>query len=118
MKKKLFSVLALLAISLPLPAEILHGVVLEEDEPVAMAEVMLMDASSNVLITRVETDGKGKYRFSVGPGVYNIRAFKEEYIYVWVKEIVIDGADAVVNIAMTPEAFAEKGSAPKSDDCD
>ncbi len=118
MMRVMIAGLALMVMSHPLLAETISGRTLDEDEPVPMAEVMLMDANSNVLIKRVQTDSGGGYRIEVDPGVYKLRAYKEAYIYTWVKDVAVDGKDVVVDIAMTPEAFAENSSAPASDDCD
>ncbi|RDH84166.1 MAG: hypothetical protein DIZ78_13075 [endosymbiont of Escarpia spicata] len=95
----------------------LSGVVMDDEETVAGVEVMLTDASNNVVLDSVDTNRKGVFRFSVKPGIFNIGAFKNEYTVVWSRGVAVKDTDISIRIEITPKAFAEDPLST-SDDCE
>ncbi|MBL3527140.1 MAG: carboxypeptidase regulatory-like domain-containing protein [gamma proteobacterium endosymbiont of Lamellibrachia anaximandri] len=95
----------------------LSGVVMDDEETVADVEIMLTDASNNVVLDSVYTNRKGAFRFSVKPGIFNIGAFKNEYAVVWTRGVAVKETDLSIRIEITPKAFAEDPLST-SDDCE
>ena len=118
MLKNLFLLFALVFGQIPVYAASITGKVLDEEEAIAMAEVMLINTANNVIVKSVNTDKSGLYRISVKSGNYKIGAFAENYATVWIEGIVVGDADLVLDIQMTPSAFVEGEQVPASDDCD
>lgn len=118
MYKKLFLFIILISCNQLLYAESISGIVLDESDPVPMAEVMLVNADSNVLISSTVTNNNGGYRFIVKPGIYKLRLFKEDYASKWVENVSVSGEDVVRNIEITPAAFVSEQPAEASDDCE
>ncbi len=95
----------------------LSGVVMDDEETVADVEIMLTDASNNVVLDSVDTNRKGAFRFSVKPGIFNIGAFKNEYATVWTRGVAVTDTDISIRIEIMPKAFAEDPLST-SDDCE
>ena len=85
----------------------LSGKVMDEGEPLPMAEVLLIDADSNVLLGSLFSDADGKFYFSVAGGRYHLNAAREGYADGWMRDIEVGKADVVQDIELLPEAFAE-----------
>ncbi len=103
---------------MPAHGTVLSGVVADVGEAVAKAEVMLVNANSNVILDSAYTNSRGAFRFAVKPGVFNIGTFKPDHATVWTKGVVVREADVSIRIELTPEAFAEDPSSSSEEDCD
>lgn len=99
-------------------AETLTGVLTDEGEPITGAAVALINADNNILVKKTHSDNDGRYRFTVIPGTYKLRASKEEFAVQWVKGIIVNGDDVVANIIMTPQVFIDSTVVPESDGCE
>ncbi|RLJ20487.1 hypothetical protein DJ031_05525 [bacterium endosymbiont of Escarpia laminata] len=95
----------------------LSGVVIDDEETVAGVEIMLTDASNNVVLDSLYTNRKGAFRFSVKPGIFNVGAFKDEYAVNWSRGVAVKDTDISIRIEFTPEAFADDPLSV-SDDCE
>jgi len=97
----------------------LSGKVMDEGEPLPMAEVLLINADSNVLLGSLFSAADGGFYFSVPGGRYHLSAARDGYADGWVRDIDVGKTDVVQDIELLPEAFAESGAASAdSDDCD
>lgn len=96
----------------------LSGTVTEEGEPIAEAEVKLVDAGNRVVVRNVSTDAQGSFRFNVKPGLYDILIFKSQYANTWAKGIRVGEANVYQSVELTPKAFVESEDAASADDCD
>ena len=95
----------------------LSGKVTDEGEPLPMAEVLLIDADSNVLLGSLFSDADGKFYFSVAGGRYHLNAAREGYADGWMRDIEVGKTDVVQDMELLPEAFAEAASTD-TDGCD
>lgn len=104
----------------PARAAAISGVVAEaEGEPVAKAEVMLMNADNRVILRKDYTDSRGAFRFAVKPGVFKIGAFKPTYSTAWIEGVAVRDADVSIRVELEPEAFVEHPSlSPDEEDCE
>ena len=96
----------------------LGGRVMEQEQPVTEAQVLLTTAESDVLLKQGKTSAKGEYRFSVEPGSYNLKAMKKGYTGAWARGVTVTDADVVVNIELAPAVFTDETQGAESDDCD
>lgn len=117
LKKTLLGLLSLAGMS-PLSAATIHGALTDDGEPVPLAEVILINTESNVVVSRAHSDIHGNYRIEVGPGQYKLLVTKDEYADEVIKDIAVSGSDVVVNAVMTPKVFVDSEDVPKSGDCD
>lgn len=99
-------------------AATLSGAVTDEGEPVAMAEVMVVNAASNALITSKFSGENGHYQFELPGGVYNLNVSKTSFATVWIKNIDLQKGDLRKDIALTPEAFVDNQMVSDPDGCD
>lgn len=97
---------------------VLSGVVVDVGEPVAKAEVMLVNGKNNAILDSAYTDAEGRFRFTVKPGVFNIGTFKSDHATAWRKGIVVQDVDVSVRIELTPNAFLEESSSLSEGDCE
>ncbi len=111
-------VFLLLVCQLPAHGATLSGAVTEQGEPVAEAEVKLVDADNRVILRSTSTRADGTFRFTVKPGTYDILVFKTQYANAWTRGITVGEADVARQIELTPKAFLENDDAGTSDDCD
>ena len=91
---------------------------MDEDEPIASADVMLVNAKNNRLLKQTLTDENGSYYFSVKPGHYSIKSFRDDYAAEWIKGIEVKAQDVEINITLTPAVFVDDTSGSESDECD
>lgn len=110
-------IMLLLAGSQIAVAETISGFVTDDGTAVPHAYVSLYESGSSVVVETSYTDEKGRYRFSVSPGNYQLRVSVEEYPESWVKGIALEGTDLVINVALTPTAFTDDKSDSSEDDC-
>lgn len=97
----------------------LFGKVMDEGEPLPMAEVLLIDADSNVLLGSLFSAADGEFYFRVPGGRYHLNAAREGYADGWIRDIEVGKADVVQDIELLPEAFAEsEAESTDSDGCD
>ncbi|MEW8506465.1 MAG: carboxypeptidase-like regulatory domain-containing protein [Candidatus Thiodiazotropha sp.] len=94
----------------------LSGIVMEEATALADVEVMLVNKHNGVVVDRGYTDADGAFRFTVKPGIYDVGAFKFEYVTDWNRGISIQGENTSIEIELEPAAFSE--AAPSSVDCE
>ena len=99
-------------------AETLSGVVRDEGEPVAKAEVILVNAATKVVQRSVLADDQGRFVFDVAPGVYNLRVAKDDYALAIVKGIDINRHSKEVVVSLQLVVFAEEGAVPAEEDCE
>lgn len=118
MNRKLIAFVLLMAGSQCLLAETLSGTISDEGAPVPLAEVTLIDATNNLIVTTTHSNIRGAYQLTVSPGRYKLRSSKEDYADRLIKDIVVSGADVVVDITMSPQAFEDDKAVPASGDCD
>lgn len=118
MFRRLLPYIALFLWHLPAIAANLSGRVMDEGEPIAEAQVMLMTEENNILVKKSYTNEKGEYRFSVSAGTYKLMSLKDEYATTWVKDIDVFDEDVAIDIQLTPEAFVENKQSTSSGDCD
>ncbi|HFD33010.1 MAG TPA: carboxypeptidase regulatory-like domain-containing protein [Gammaproteobacteria bacterium] len=90
--------------------------VTDENEPVAMAEIVLINAKTRLVINNDFTDKSGVYRFSVKPGQYKVIVSKETFSDVTIKNIIMNNKRISKSVELIPSAFNEDN--PSSDDCD
>ncbi len=79
---------------------VLSGVVAEVGETVAKAEVMLVNASNNIVLGSAYTDSRGTFRFAVKPGVFNTGTFKPDHVTVWSQGVVVRDTDISIRIEL------------------
>jgi uncharacterized membrane protein len=121
MFRNLFTAVLFALFAMPLAgvqAASLSGVVLDEGEPVAMAEVILVDARNRAVLNEAFTNGQGHFRFAVQDGTYSLRISKEGYAFKTVKHLQLAGKDMSIKVELTLAAFADDASSGASDDCD
>ncbi len=111
-------VFLVLAWHIPAHGATLSGVVTEEGEPVAEAEVKLVNADNRVILKNVSTGVEGSFRFTVKPGVFDILVFKAQYANAWTRGIMVGEADVFRQIDLIPKAFVGNEDSVTSDDCD
>ena len=100
-------------------AATLSGIVMEEKEAVADAEIVLINAESRIILKKTLSGADGRFSFSVEPGRFNIEASKPDYTDGWSRGVVVSDSDVAVQIKVMNRAFAEENTATKgSDDCD
>lgn len=100
-------------------AATLSGIVMEEEEAVADAEIVLINAESRIILKKTLSGADGSFSFSVTPGSFNIEASKPDYTDGWSRGVVVSDSDVAVQIKVMNKAFAEENTATKgSDDCD
>lgn len=99
-------------------AALIKGTVLDEGEPVAMAEVILVDAGRKAIINEALTTKDGGFQFQVENGKYNIRFAKEGYAFKAVKGLQVQGDDIQVKVELLLAAFADNAPTGAADDCD
>ena len=113
---------ALLAICTFLPgaayAVDLSGVVSDEGDPVAMAEVILVNAETNIVTGSRLSDKQGRFQFAVSQGTYNLNISKNDYATIWVKGINVVSDDLTQNIGLTLTEFATEELPEVSEGCD
>lgn len=107
----------LMSVSLSGFAETLSGTVSDEGTVIVKAYVALYDEAGSVIVGTGYSDETGRYRLTAPSGKYRLRVSAEDYVEVWVKDIVLDGADKVVDVPMTPGAFVEDKGESQADDC-
>ncbi len=117
-KRLMVSGLALWLALATAQAAVLSGVVEGDGEALAGAEVALVDAASNVALSRVYSGADGEFAFTVEPGTFNVGAFKADYSTRWVKAITVGDDDVAIRLEMTNKAFAEDHSGVAESDCD
>ena len=111
-------VFVMLAVHIPAHGAMLAGIVTEEGEPVAEAEVKLVNSENRVVLRNVTTDAEGTFRFTVKPGVFDILVFKTQYANTWTKGISVGDGDVFQAIELIPKVFAGDEDTGTSDDCD
>ena len=95
--------------------------VVDEGEPLAMAEVILAKADSREVIDNKFTNKKGFYRRSLEKGKYEIIISKTDFVDAHVKNIVVEeGEDITKLIELMPRGLQSNESflQSNSDDCD
>jgi hypothetical protein len=118
MKSRSFVFLLAMVVNHLAFAETVSGRIADDDEVMQLAYVTLYELGSDVIINTAYSDINGMYRISVSPGRYNLCVSADEYAHECVKDIVVNGADVVVDVAMTPSSFIDKKDGSSSDGCD
>jgi len=120
MPRLFFPIIAmmLLRFDIALAAD-LSGKVTDEGEPLPMAEVLLINADTKVLMGSRFSAPDGGFRFSITAGRYHLNVARQGYADGWVRDIAVAEAGVVQNVELLPEAFAEtEVASTASDDCD
>lgn len=94
--------------------------VTDEDEPVPMAEIFLVDSKTRIIINNDFTNKSGKYHYTANPGLYDITVSKDEYLDVTIKNIEMKKSNIDKVVELTLRAFGPENTAlpSSSDDCD
>ena len=93
--------------------------VLDEGEPVAMAEVFLVDSTTRIIINNDFTDKSGIYIYAAKDGVYEITVTKDDFLDVTIKDIKLNNSNIDKVVELVPSAFGPEGTALQSEsDCD
>ena len=98
-------------------AATLSGTVTDEGESVAMAEVIVVNATNKTLISSQFSDINGHFEFQLPEGVYNLNVSKMSFASVWVNNIVLKNGNTVKDIALTPEEFVNDHAVSNPDGC-
>ncbi len=118
--KKLVSILLLIMTVSPvitMAAEIIIKVT-DENEPVPMTEIILIDAKNSLITNNGFTNKLGIYRYSVKPGLYKVIVTKEEFSDVTIRDIKIKNSNINKTVELIPRAFDTDKEASSDDDCD
>ena len=110
-----------IALLLPAPwlqAANISGTVLDEGEPVPMAEVILIDVSKKAIINEALSGKQGGFRFQVPKGKYSLRIAKEGYAFKSVKDLEMRDRDIEVQVELLLAVFADNAPTGAADDCD
>jgi len=95
--------------------------VVDEGEPLPMAEVILANAESREVIDTNFTNQKGFYRRNLENGIFEIIITKSDYVDVHVNNIVVkEGMDVTKVIELMPRGLQSNADflPPSSDGCD
>jgi len=92
--------------------------VTDENEPVAMAEIILINAKTSLVTNNGLTNKSGIYRYSVKPGLYKVIVSKDEFSDITIKDIKIKNSNINKKVELIPQAFATDKKASSDDDCD
>lgn len=103
--------------AITMAAEIIIKVT-DENEPVPMTEIVLIDSKTSLLINNGLTNKSGIYRYSVKPGLYKVIVSKDEFSDVTIKDIKIKNSNIKKIVELIPRAFDKEGKASSDDDCD
>lgn len=95
----------------------LAGAVVEAGQPVATAELRLIDAESRVVVDEGITGADGEFQFEVAPGRYDLGVFKADYATMWQRGLQASQDRLDLRIELTPAAFVD-GASTSSGDCD
>ena len=90
--------------------------VTDENEPVVMAEIILINSTTRNPINSDFTNKSGVYRYSVKPGIYDVIVSKETFSNVTIKNIDINKSNVKKNVALIPAAFSKEEDS--SDECE
>ena len=90
--------------------------VTDETEPVPMAEIILADMKTRLIINTGFTNKSGVYRYSVKRGLYKVIVSKDTFSDVTIKDIKIKKSNIKKIVELIPQAFDTKDTS--SDDCD
>lgn len=94
--------LLILVSKIVVAGSIVSGIVHEEGDPIAGAEVFLIKPGSNLLVKTVISDGLGRYSFSVDKGEYYIKVFFDEYNDAKTAILSLDNKDLKMDIEIVP----------------
>lgn len=93
--------------------------VTDEGEPIAMAEILLLNSQTRELVNSDFTNKSGIYRYTVKQGVYDIKVLKVPFSDVTIKNIKVKNLAIKKNVKMVPQAFSSDTPAAESDeDCE
>lgn len=87
----------------------LSGVVSDEGEPVYMAEIILSNAKTKIVVGSRLTDKQGRFNFEVLEGVYNFIFSKNGYAMVKLSEVNVQGDEHTQNAELILAAFSADG---------
>jgi hypothetical protein len=121
MRRKLITAVFMVLFVAPIAgvqAASLSGVVLDEGEPIPMAEVILVHAGKHAVLNEALTNAQGRFRFAVADGRYSLRIAKAGYAFKTVKDLQVKGKDLSVQVELMLAAFADDAPTGASDDCD
>lgn len=96
----------------------------DDGRPLAMAEVILSDATSKKVVDSQFTDKNGMYVYSKTTGQFNVMVSKDEYSTGVLKNIVLNQQKVVKKMDLVPSAFSDTANNPdggfgdNSDGCD
>ena len=79
--------------------------VTDEDEPVPMAEVFLIDSKTRIIMNNDFTNKSGIYHYTANPGLYEISVSKDEFLDVTIKDIEMKNSNIDKVVELTPRAF-------------
>ena len=118
--KLVFAVLSILMLSpvMILAAELIVKVT-DEGNSVPMAEIILFDSKTRVMLNNNFTNKSGIYQYTVKPGLYEIKVIKDSFSTVTIKDIEVKNSNVKKVVALVPQAFSteEKPEKPE-DECD
>lgn len=90
--------------------------VTDENAPVAMAEVILINSKTRNPVNSDFTNKSGIYRYSVKPGLYDVIVSKEQFSDITIKNIKVKKSNVKKNVELIPAAFSKEEDS--SDDCE
>lgn len=96
----------------------LSGVVSDEGNSIAMAEVILSNAKTSVVVGSRLSNKQGQFHFTVSPGTYNLNVSKSDYATIWVRGINVQEDNFTQNIELIPIEFAAEKLPENSEECD
>jgi uncharacterized GH25 family protein len=108
--------LAMLVCYAPAHAAAISGVVFEKDQPVAGAEITLVNADNNIILKKSHSAADGTFQFTVKPGRFNVGASKPSYSDWWTGGFVVQQDNVSLRIELVNEAFTQ--DKPAAGDCD
>jgi len=94
------------------------GFVADAGVPVGQAEVLLVNAANGVIEQSTSTDVKGRFHFTVEPGVFKVGAFKREHTTAWTRKVEVQQQDVSLHIELTPRVFLDGATDSSEPDCD
>jgi hypothetical protein len=99
-------------------AATLSGTVTDDGETVAMAEVIVVNATNNTLVSSQFSGKNGHFEFELPNGIYNLNVSKVSFAGVWVNGIVLENGNTLKEITLTPEEFVNDHAVTDPDGCD
>ena len=93
----------------------------DDGEPLAMAEVILVNADTRQVVDSQFTDKNGRYVYSKSRGRFNVLVSKTEYANGTINNINLNKGNVVRKMDLVPSAFVENtaaGFGDNSEGCD